>query len=506
MVSGFWYFHSARPHVYSSFLVFPSLPIIQADDFSNIILTSAPSPEPTPMPTVTPGNPTKSPTFPQPTNLRPTSSGIASDNTRPAPVPAPAPNQPVTLTYIPGDLSREYEGLKLSRGLKATIVAEADSQVQYANGEESDEDFEQDPAGGATFAQPDGGWIYVVDFDRGNDRGGVGALTFNAEGGVTDYRFLLQDTNENRNGQPTPWGTYLSVENVDDDGSIYEVDPKGEIKATRTLLGSEAGRSAWTGVAIDNRRSNSPVFFVSSNQDDEGFVIRYKPSQEAINAYLFSDPAFNLLQEDEAPTVEYLVLVPTPDDPSRGVFTWIDDEDLGRDSAADYFAAVSSLDVYDGVLYMTSEDRQELFILDIDNEEYTSESTDVGDFGGDPSSVVHILSGHESRRRRQRGRILHAGHSHAGVAGLPANVPSLYFCEDGNDNESSGIYARTDDGRYVAILEDDDGRGDISSLAFSPSLKQMFFATKGTGEVFMVEREDDQPFDQAVLAISYIEE
>lgn len=212
----------------------------------------------------------------------------------------------------------------------------------------------------------------------------------------------MHDTNENRNGVGTPWGTYLSVENVDGDGSIYEVDPKGEIKATRTLLGSEAGRSAWTSVAIDNRRSNSPVFYVSSNQDDEGFVIRYKPSQEAINAYLFSDPAFNLLQEDAAPTVEYLVLVPTPDDPSRGVFTWIDDEDLGRDSAANYFAAVSSLDVYDGGLYMTSEDRQELFILDIDNEEYTSESTDVGDFGGDPASVVHILSGHESRRRRQR--------------------------------------------------------------------------------------------------------
>ena len=450
------------------------------------------------MPTVTPGNPTKSPT----SKLRPTSSNIATDNTRPAPAPA----QPVTLTYTPGDLSVEYEGLKLSRGLKATLVAEADSQVQYANGEESEEDFEQDPNGGATFPQPDGGWIYVVDFDRGNDRGKVGALTFNAEGGVTNFQFLLQDTNDNRNGKPTPWGTYLSVENIDDDGSIYEVDPSGEIRATRTLLGSEAGRSAWTGVAIDNRRSNSPVFYVSSNQDDEGFVIRYKPSQEAINAYLFSDPAFNLLQEDEAPTLEYLVLVPTPDDPSKGVFTWIDNQDLGKDSAIDYFADVSSLDVYDGVLYMTSKERQELFLLDIDNEEYTSESTDVGDFNGDPKSVVHILSGHESRRRRQLVRKLHAGHSHgAGAAGLPAGVPSLYFCEDGNYNESSGIYARTDDGRYVEILEDDDERGDVSSLAFSPSLKQMFFATKGTGEVFMVEREDGRGFDEPVLATAYIE-
>eukprot|EP00563_Minutocellus_polymorphus_P011779 CAMPEP_0181071806 /NCGR_PEP_ID=MMETSP1070-20121207/28241_1 /TAXON_ID=265543 /ORGANISM="Minutocellus polymorphus, Strain NH13" /LENGTH=557 /DNA_ID=CAMNT_0023152833 /DNA_START=289 /DNA_END=1962 /DNA_ORIENTATION=+ len=508
----------------------------QADDFgkgggggsSGLVLTSAPTAEPT----VTPGNPTRSPTFPPPPTTN-ANVGVASDNTRPAPgpVPAPAPTQPVTLTYTPGDLSVEYEGLRLSRGLVATIVAESDAPVQYANGDESTDDFEQDPAGGATFPRPDGGWIYVVDFDRGNDRGGVGALTFNAEGRVTDYRVVLEDTNDNRHGTSTPWGTYLSSENESDgDGSIYEVDPTGLTKGTRTLLGSVAGRSAWTGVAIDNRRSNAPVFYVSSNQDEEGFVFRYRPSQDAINAHLFSEPAFHLLQDDPDPTVEYLVLVPTPDDPSRGVFTWIDDDDLGRDSAAEYFAAVSSLDAYDGVLYMTSEERQELFALDLDNEEYGSESTDVGDFEGDPACVVHILSGHESRRRRRRRaqaqkqkqqeqrrrqvrnepRQLHAGHAHGGAYGsagvLPADLPSLYFCEDGNDNEKSGVFARNEDGRYVAILEDEDRRGDVSALAFSPSLRQMFVATKSTGEVFMVEREDGQSFDAPVLAAVYIEE
>jgi hypothetical protein len=468
----------------------------QADDVSNIF-EGRPSAKPTPGPIVTPGSPTRSPAWP----------------------PAPAPTtQPVTLTYTPGDLSVEYEGLLLSGGLVATVVAESDSPVKYGDGEDSDDDFEQDPAGGATFATGDGGWIYVVDFDRGNDRGGVGALTFNAAGQVTDYRLVLDETNDNGNGRATPWGTYLTLENSDDDGSIYEVDPNGNTKASRTLLGSEVGRSAWTGVAIDNRRSNAPIFYVSSDQDGEGLVCRYKPSQAAINAHLFSDPAFHLLQDDEAPTVEYLVLVPTPDDPTRGVFTWIDDEDLGRDSASSHFAAISGLDAHGGVLYMTSEARQELFVLDLDSEEYTSESTDVGDFDGHPRSVVHILSGHEHGRRRrrqqrqrQRGRRqLHPGHGyvHGGglSAGLPAGVPSLYFCEDGNDNESSGIYARTEEGRYVAILMDVDEQGDVTSLAFSPSLRQLFFALKNTGKVFMLERQDSRRFDEPPLVTSYIEE
>ena len=441
---------------------------------------------------VTPGSPTKSPTFPPPTS--------ANNNLR-------QPSQPISLTYSPGDLSIEYDGLLLSTGLVATLVAEADSLVPYANGAESELDFEQDPKGGATFPLPNGGWIYVVDFARGNDRGGVGALTFNADGRVTDYRMLLEDTNDNRHGTPTPWGTYLSVENIDDDGSIYEVDPTGVIRAERTLLGSAAGRSAWTGVAVDNRRSNSPVFFVSSNQDEEGFVFRYKPSQAAINAHLFSEPAFHLLQEDAAPTVEYLVLVPTPEDPSRGVFTWIDDADVGKNSAIDNFASISDVDAYDGVLYVTSEERKELFVLDLDNEEYTSASTEIGEFDGDPASVLHILSGHESRRRRARQ--LHAGHAHGGggPAGLPADLPYLYLTEDGNDNEQSGIFARNDDGQYAAIVVADDRRGgDASSLAFSPSLKQMFFAMKGSGKVYMVERQDGESFDSPVLATSYIEE
>ena len=73
-------------------------------------------------------------------------------------------------------------------------------------------------------------------------------------------------------------------------------------------------------------------------------------------------------------------------------------------------------------------------------------------------------------------------------------------------NQIDSANAKAHEGQYVAILEDDDQRCDVSSLAFSPSLKQMFFATKSTGEVFMIERVDGQGFDQPVLSTLYIEE
>ena len=90
---------------------------------------------------------------------------------------------------------------------------------------------------------------------------------------------------------------------------------------------------------------------------------------------------------------------------------------------------------------------------------------------------------------------------------MPAGLPYLYLTEDGNDNEQSGVFARNEEGQYAAIAVADVTRvGDATSLAFSPSLKHMLFAMKGSGKVYMVEREDGESFDAPVLATSYIEE
>lgn len=82
------------------------------------------------------------------------------------------------------------------------------------------------PDGGATFATPDGGWIYVSNCEISGNGGGVGALRFSATGELIDAYAILGGTNLNCAGGPTPWETWLSCEEHPS-GRVWECDPFG---------------------------------------------------------------------------------------------------------------------------------------------------------------------------------------------------------------------------------------------------------------------------------------
>jgi len=93
------------------------------------------------------------------------------------------------------------------------------------------------PDGGATFPTDDGGWIYVSNSELPL-AGGVGALRFDAEGKLVDAYRILEGTNVNCAGGPTPWNTWLSCEEVYN-GRVYECDPRGQQTAiVRPALGT----------------------------------------------------------------------------------------------------------------------------------------------------------------------------------------------------------------------------------------------------------------------------
>lgn len=125
----------------------------------------------------------------------------------------------------------DADGIRVAPGFTARIVARTGQPVAP-----SGYLWHLLPDGGACYATADGGWIYVSNSEA-PIVGGASALRFNAEGAVVDAYRILGETNINCAGGPTPWGTWLSCEEIDR-GRVFECDPWGVADAIeRPVLG-----------------------------------------------------------------------------------------------------------------------------------------------------------------------------------------------------------------------------------------------------------------------------
>ena len=131
--------------------------------------------------------------------------------------------------YGPTRLPNEH-GLRLPEGFSSRVIARGREPVpgtSYRWHLASD--------GSATFPTRDGGFILVSNSETLD--GGASAIRLAAGGEPVDAYRVLSGTSQNCSGGGTPWGTWLSCEEVED-GLVWECDPSGRRAAvSRPAMG-----------------------------------------------------------------------------------------------------------------------------------------------------------------------------------------------------------------------------------------------------------------------------
>jgi hypothetical protein len=159
-------------------------------------------------------------------------------------------------------------GLQLPAGFTGRVVARSGTAVA---GSVAGSVWHGAPDGGACFTDKDGGWVYVSNSELDDGAGGVGMVRFSRSGEILGAGRILGGTDHNCAGGATPWGTWLSCEEIDR-GYVYEVDPLGRRPGVRRPA---MGRFTHEAAAADPDRE---VIYMTED-NPKGCFYRFVPQK-----------------------------------------------------------------------------------------------------------------------------------------------------------------------------------------------------------------------------------
>jgi len=326
----------------------------------------------------------------------------------------------------------DSNGLRLPAGFRSRIIANSGQAVV------SGQDFtwHAAPDGGACFAidsgSYSGGWIYVSNSEMPST-GGAGAIVFNAGGEVVDAYAILENTSRNCAGGATPWGSWLSCEEIDS-GRVWECFPEGRKKA---IVRPALGVFNHEAVAVDEV---THYLYLTEDKVD-GCLYRFIADSVAEGG--FPDLSAGLLEVALQGAESGVSWAAVPDPLAINLATRY------QVASVRTFNGGEGIAYYDGkIIFTTKGDNRVWF--------YDTKQQVIGILYDVKQSLTPILSGVDNITVSQQG--------------------DIFVAEDGGDLQ---IVVIDNQGRLypLAQLEGHDD-SEITGVAFSPDGKRLYFSSQ----------------------------
>jgi uncharacterized protein len=323
----------------------------------------------------------------------------------------------------------DENGVRVPRGFSCRVVAVSSQPVLNENFV-----WHAAPDGGACFETDKGGWIYVSNSEM-SDSGGVSAIVFDSAGTVVDAYSILGGTRENCSGGATPWGSWLSCEEVAD-GQVWECYPDGKTPAqVRPALGVFNHEAA----AVDEK--NMLLYLTEDRKD--GCLYRFKANRLTSEGYAdLTAGTLEVAVVKDAQTVE-LDWVRISDPQARQQQT------RHQVPSAMKFNGGEGIACFDGKIIFTTKGDNRVWSYDTQNQQ-------LGILYDAKHSLTPILTDVDNITVSAAG--------------------DIYVAEDRGDLQI--VVIDNQGGLYPIVQLEGHGGSEVAGLAFSPDGRRLYFSSQ----------------------------